>query len=406
MDNIYIDLLTNKCMNLNRSKTVFISYNKEIKNFIDKLVKKLNEKGIIDIYKEEIDPQEKHRILKETTIKELENSPYFNSYIWDEYAKKDANFIIFETETPHLMDDISPEKLAIATKRRIETKPLYRKLQDECKLLWTIASYPGESWSKDIFNTENSYDLLKEKIYKMCMLDKKDPLKSWEEHITKQDNIITKLNNLNLEKLHYKNSLGTNLYIYLPKNYKYQSAKDNNGIIVNMPSYEIFTSPIYNKTEGIVYSSKPLIYNGALIEDFYLEFKEGKVISYNAKKGKDILKSIIETDEYSCYLGEAALVEKNSPIASMNINFKTTLIDENASCHLALGAGFSECIKNGLKMTEEELRKHGINNSKTHVDFMIGTPDLEIIGYTIDNNKIKIFENGEFSKELLDLVHN
>ena len=151
-----------------------------------------------------------------------------------------------------------------------------------------------------------------------------------------------------------------------------------------MPSYEIFTSPIYNKTEGTVYSSKPLIYNGALIEDFYLEFKERKVISYNAKKGKDILKSIIETDKYSCYLGEAALVEKNSPIASMNINFKTTLIDENASCHLALGTGFSECIKNGLKMTEKELREHGINNSKTHVDFMIGTPDLEITGYTID----------------------
>ena len=205
------------------------------------------------------------------------------------------------------------------------------------------------------------------------------------------------LNNLNIEKLHYENSLGTDLYVYLPDKYKYESALDN-GIMVNMPSYEIFTSPIYNKTEGIVYSTKPLIYNGGVIDEFYLKFKNGKVVSYDAKKGKELLKIILEMDEYSSYLGEAALVEYDSPISKMNINFKTTLIDENASCHLALGAGFRECIEDGINSNDLKLKEKGINISKTHVDFMIGNKDLKITAYTHEGEIIPIFENGNFSK--------
>ena len=231
------------------------------------------------------------------------------------------------------------------------------------------------------------------------MIDKEDSQKEWDKLLDKNNKIINKLNNLNIEKLHYINSLGTDLYIYLPDNYLYSSAKDR-LCIVNMPSYEVFTSPIYNKTNGIVYASKPLIYNGSLIDDFWIEFKDGKVINYDAKTGKSILEEIINTDEYSCYLGEAALVEKDSPIAKLNINFGTTLIDENASCHIALGAGFAECIKDGLNMNEDELRQNGINSSKQHVDFMIGTNDLSIIGYTKDNKEIKIFENGKFADEI------
>ena len=169
-----------------------------------------------------------------------------------------------------------------------------------------------------------------------------------------------------------------------------------------MPSYEVFTSPIYNKTNGIVYSSKPLFYNDACIDSFWIKFKDGKVIDFDAKVGKEVLEEIINSDEYSCYLGEAALVEAGSPIDAMNINFGTTLIDENASCHLALGAGFSECIQNGTLMDEKELFSHGINVSRQHVDFMMGTDDLNIIGTTHDGKEIKIFENGKFSQDVLN----
>ena len=233
------------------------------------------------------------------------------------------------------------------------------------------------------------------------MIDKENPKEEWTKLLNKNFKIINRLNNLNLEKLHYKNNLGTDLEIYLPDNYLYSSAKDN-LCIVNMPSYEVFTSPVYNKTEGIVYASKPLIYNGGLIKDFWIKFSKGKVIDYDAKIGKELLKEIIETDNYSCFLGEAALVEKNSPIEKLNINFNTTLIDENASCHLALGRGFAECIRNGFEMSDDELFKHGINISKQHVDFMIGTDDLEITGYTKNNEEIKIFKDGKFTEEIIE----
>ncbi len=401
MENKYIDLIINKCMDLNRSKVVFISYNKEIKDFIDKIINKLESLEVTDIYRDEIDMKERHDYLANHTVEEIENSDYFNSSIWDEYAKKNANFLMIETEIPHINDDIDPMKLSASNKRRIETKPLYREMQNKCKLLWSIIAYPSIEWSRDIFKNEiNSYEKLTNAIYKACMIDSNNPIDSWNVLLDRQYKIINKLNSLNLDRLHYTNKLGTDLIIYLPDNYRYASAMDN-GLLVNMPSYEVFTSPIYNKTEGIVYSSKPLIYNGSIVDEFYIKFKEGKVVEYDAKVGKDILKGIIKIDNYSCYLGEAALVEKDSPISSMNILFGTTLYDENASCHLALGAGFPECIENGLNMNKEELMSIGINDSKAHVDFMIGTNDLNIVGYTKDNKEIQIFKDGKFSKKII-----
>ena len=197
--------------------------------------------------------------------------------------------------------------------------------------------------------------------------------------------------------MHYKNNLGTDLTVELPSDVIWNSAagEEDSNMLVNMPSYEIFTSPNYKKTSGIVYSAKPLIYGGGKIDEFYIEFKEGKVINYDAKQGKEILRQIIESDENSCYLGEVALVNNNSPISNTNLVFGTTLFDENASCHLALGDGFPDSLKEGLTMTKEELLRKGINQSKNHVDFMIGTKDLEIEAETKDG-VVQIFKDGNF----------
>ena len=406
MDEKYIKLLINKCTNLKENKILFISYHKEIKDFIDKLVEYVKSIGGEDIYLDEEDIYKTHDILKGTTEEEINNSNYFDKSIWDEYAKKKASFLMFETEYPGLMDDIDSKLLALASKRKRETKPLFRKMEERCEIPWCIAAYPGKLWAEKLFKEDNnSYQKLKDYIYKICMIDKNNPDKEWDKLLTKNNNVMKKLNNLNLEKLIYQNKLGTNLEVYLPNNYLYSSAKDRT-CIVNMPSYEVFTSPIYNKTNGIVYASKPLSYNGGLIDNFWIKFKNGKVIDYDAKVGKELLKEIIDTDNNSCYLGECALVEKDSPIEKLNINFNTTLIDENASCHLALGAGFPECIKDGLTMKDEELLKKGINISKQHVDFMIGTSNLKITGYTKEGKKVDIFENGKFTKEILNNEKN
>lgn len=402
LDNKYIDLLTNICIKKD-SHSLFLSYYKEITPFIKKLKEKVLDMGITDIYEEIIDPNELHNMLKKLSVEEISTHPYFNKSIWDVYAKKDSNFLMFVTEYPHLFDDIESEKLSKMAKVSQETKPLYRKLQNKCKIAWAIAAYPGEKWAKDIYSGNDSYEKLKNAIFKMCMVDKANPITSWKKRIDDSYKIVTYLNKLNIDNLHYTNSLGTNLTVYLPDNYIFESALDNE-IMANMPSYEVFTSPIYNKTEGIVYSSIPLIYEGSIIEDFYLKFHEGKVVEMNAKKGLDTLKCIVSNDDNSCYLGECALVEKDSPIASMNTIFKTTLIDENASCHLALGAGFAECLKDGISLSDDEILKCGVNISKTHVDFMIGTNDLNIIAALKDGSTIKIFEDGKYSKELLDKI--
>lgn len=401
MDEKYIELLVNKCTDLHNNKILFLSYDKEIRPFIDKLISYVKNMGVNDIYIEEEDKYIIHDFLINASYEEIDKSPYFNKQIWDEYASKKASFLMLETEIPHLMDDIDPKKLGYASKIKRTTKPLYRSLQEKCELPWCIAAYPGKEWARDVFkNMDDSYNKLKRCIFNMCLVDRENPLREWDNVLDKNYKIIDKLNSLDLYKLHYSNSLGTDLEIYLPDNYLYSSAKDNN-IIANMPSYEVFASPVYNKTKGIVYSSKPLVYNGGFIDDFWLKFDQGKVIDYDAKIGKEILKEIIETDDYSCYLGEAALVEKDSPIAKMNINFGTTLIDENASCHIALGAGFPECLDGGLKMNEEDLRKNGINSSKQHVDFMIGSDDLKIVGYTKNGCEVNIFTDGKFSSDII-----
>lgn len=402
MDKKYIDLLLTKCVDFNSSKILFINYDIEIEDFVQKVINRAKELGVEEVYLDKTKPKEDYKILKNHTIDELKESNFFDKSIWDTYATKKANFLIFETEQPHLMDDIETEKIAIMTRQRRESRPTYRKMVEHCELPWCIAAYPGELWAKEMFpDSDNSYQDLKDAIYKVCMINEENPIDSWDRQLEKNNKIIKYLNSLSLTKLHYKNSLGTELTIYLPENYSFDSAKDDQ-VIVNMPSYEVFTSPIYNKTEGIVYSSMPLSYGGAIVNDFWLKFAAGKVVDYGAKTGEKILKEIIEADENSCYLGECALVENNSPISNLGLIFGTTLIDENASCHLALGSGFPECLKDGLGMSDEQLLENGVNVSKSHVDFMIGTPDLMITGTTRDNKEISIFVDGNFSKDIIE----
>lgn len=402
MDDKYVELLLKKCVDLSKSKILFICYDIEVEEFVKRIVNKAKMLGIEEFYFDKINVLDEYDILKNHTIEELEEKNFFDRSIWDVYAEKGANFLIIDTEQPHIMDDIDSRKIGVMAKQKRESRPIYRKMVEHCELPWCICAYPGKKWAKEVFpNSVNSYEDLKNAIYKSCMINDGNPVDNWNVQLNKVNKVIKYLNGLNLKKLHYQNSLGTDLTVYLPENYSFESAKDGN-VIVNMPSYEVFASPIYNKTEGIVYSSMPLCYAGTMIKDFWLKFEDGKVIDYGAKNGVELLKEIIESDDNSCYLGECALVENNSPISNLRLIFGTTLLDENASCHLALGAGFPECIKNGIGMSDDELLSNGINVSKNHVDFMIGTADLMIIGITSDDKEIPIFVEGNFSEVIIN----
>ena len=399
LEDKYLDFILSRCINFNKSKSLFISYIKENKQIIDKLVKKAQEKGINDIYLEEIDLNYQHELLSKLTIEEIKTHDYFQSNIWDEYAKKDASFLMAESYIPHLMDDIAEEKIAVANFQKRSTKPIYRKKQANYDIPWCIFCLPNEVWADLIFpNSKNSYEDLYLTIFKSCMIDENDPTANWNNYIEKTNAKVELLNDLEIKRLHYTNSLGTDLYVNLIPNAKWLGVGTGKekDMLVNMPSYEIFTSPDYHKTEGIVYSSKPLNYNGTLIEDFFLEFKDGKIINYDSRKGKNVLKGIIESDANSKYLGEVALVPINSPIANMNLTFYETLFDENASCHLALGDSFITIIDNYEKYSKDDLLAMGLNQSKIHVDFMIGTDDLNIDAETKDVI-INIFKDGKFN---------
>ena len=394
----YIKLLLERCINFDKSNSLLISGDKINKDFIDEVVLKVKEMGINDIYVDLEDINVTHDKLINSTIEEIEHDSYFDKSIWDEFAKKDATFIMFDTEFPHVMDDVDPKKITKAKEINRKTRPLFRKKESNMQISWCIIALANPIWANDIFkNDKDSYQKLENLIYECCMVNEANPIEAWNNFLEESNALASKLNELNIKKLHYTNSLGTDLEIEMPKDHIWISAGSEGGrSIVNMPTYEIFSSPNYKGVNGIVYNALPLIYGGGKVDGFYIKFKDGKVVDYDSKVGKEILKGIIESDSNSCYLGEVALVNNDSPISNTKVVFGTTLFDENASCHLALGDGFSECIPNGLNMEKDELLKHGINQSSNHVDFMVGTPDLEIEAET-DKGMIKIFTKGNFS---------
>ena len=397
MDIKYINLLLNKCLNFDKSKILFINYDKVNRDFVEKVMIEAKKLGVEEIYLDEDDIKVYKNKLETMTIEELKKDAYFDKSIWNTYALKHASFLILDTEFPGYLEGLD-EKIGIVSNVIRNSRKIFREMESKNEVPWVIAALPNKIWGTSLYG-EDGYVKLKNAIYKMCMIDTPDPIKAWEDYLKHLKDKTDYLNSLEIEKLHYTNSLGTDLYLTMPKNNIWTSIADDlkDNMLVNMPSYEVFTSPDYRYTKGIVYSSKPLIYGGGVVDEFYFKFNNGKVVNYGASKGKDILKSIIESDSNSCYLGECAIVDYNSPISNTGMVFKTTLIDENASCHLALGDGFNMTIPSGINMNRKELLENGINSSLTHVDFMIGTPDMKIEAIT-KNGVVTIFENGNFIK--------
>jgi aminopeptidase len=272
------------------------------------------------------------------------------------------------------------------------------------KNVWCVASIPTKPWAKKVFpdlSEEEAVEKLWENIFKTVRVDMEYPVAAWDEHKSNLKKSMEFLNNSKFKFLHYKNSLGTDLRIELPKDHIWLGGSDltPEGVefIANMPTEEVFTLPKKNGVNGVVWSSMPINRNGNIIDKFSLTFKEGRIVDFSAEEGYDVLKTLVETDEGSRYLGEVALVPYASPISKLGILFYNTLFDENASCHLAIGEAYPVCIKNGENMSKEELKKAEVNDSSVHVDFMIGTKDLEITGIAESGQEIPVFKDGNFA---------
>lgn len=400
----YAEVLLKVCLKIEKKQPLLISANVERMDFVRIVAEIAMKEGVNDIYFDISDPYIKHEALKELSVKELKKLKLWDKTVWDEYAKKDAAFLMLASENPGLMKDIDPKKITEMTKYSLETRKYFDKRRDKSELAWTIAAVPTEDWANELFDhNRKSLDKLWDKIFDMCLIKEDDPQKLWKEKIKKLKERANKLNKCQFKKLKYSNVLGTNFEIELPENHIWCSGSTTlaNGkeVLVNFPTEEVFTSPDCKSANGRVYSTKPLSYAGSLIEDFYIDFKDGKVINSKAKKSNEVLQSMINICENSEYLGEVALVQYDSPISNQKLVFLETLFDENASCHLALGDSFPECIKNGPKTKKDILyKKHNLNKCDSHVDFMIGSKDLKVVGYTKNNEEITIIDKGNFTK--------
>ncbi len=310
--------------------------------------------------------------------------------------------IYLDSDDPDGMKDARQDKIAAQRIAKYAIRKPYIEAMDN-KYQWCIAAVAGQEWAKKVFPNERVSAAV-EKLWEAILYTSRaltTPIENWNAHNKNLHEKCDILNSLNLKYLHYKSDNGTDLKVELLEqaNFLAGSEKSLQGIEFNpnIPSEEVFTTPKAGAAEGIVYSTKPLSYQGALIENFYVKFKDGKVCEVFAEKNQDLLSQMINMDDGAKMLGECALVPFDSPINNSGILFYNTLFDENASCHLALGRGFSNCIKDFDKYSKQEFDDMGVNTSMIHVDFMIGSKSLDIVGITKDGAKVQIFKNGNWA---------
>ena len=308
--------------------------------------------------------------------------------------------IFVDDADPNAYAGVDVMKMAEVRKSRFKVLKKYRDMSDN-KDQWLIVAVPSPSWAKTVFpelETEEAVAKLWEAIIKTMRLDTEDPVQAWEDHIANLSDKSNKMNAMNLDYLTYKSANGTDLTVKLQPNHIWLSARETNlkGIdfTANMPTEEVFSMPKRDGVNGVVVSTKPLSLNGQLVENFKITFKDGKAVEVEAEKGLETLNTMLDMDEASRYLGEVALVPFDSPINQTGLLFSNTLFDENACCHFAFGFAFKNNIKGYETMSEEDFKEVGFNDSVNHVDFMVGSEDLEIKGYDFDGNEYVIFKDG------------
>lgn len=339
------------------------------------------------------------RFCSEKTLGQLDD---WQIERWEHQAKVLPCKIYLISEDPDGLNGINQKKYAAAMRSRSRTiKPIRDRMENRYQ--WCIAAVPGNAWAKKLFpdtRVSTSVEKLWTAILDTARVDD-DPIAAWDKHNKNLQSRCDVLNSLHIRELHYKAGNGTDLRVGLLPNALFCAGGEHTlgGTYFNpnIPTEEVFTSPRRGDADGIVYSSKPLSYGGQLIENFWVRFEGGRAVDVGAEKGEELLREIIGMDEGAAYLGECALVPYESPINKTGILFYNTLFDENAACHLALGRGFTNLIRDYDKYTEKELHDMGINDSIVHEDFMIGTADLSITAVTEDGKTVEIFKNGTFA---------
>lgn len=327
---------------------------------------------------------------------------------WKFDLQEYSPLIVLESWDPFWMDGVDAEKVASMKAARARASHPYSEKMDAVETPWCLAAVPSVQWAKRLFPKDSDNVALNkmwEKTFEAVRVLHGDPIRNWEKFNKEIKARARWLDSLEIKTLHYTSKNGTDLIVGInPHAHFVGGAHDSIGnppYNPNMPAVECFTTPDRLVTEGIVYSTKPLSRCGHLMEDFSLRFHHGKIVEVKAKKGGDMLKKLIATDQYSCYLGEVALVPYDSPVNNTNMIYYNTLFDENAACHFAFGYSLITTYNRDVrKLSDNELVKLGLNRGSIHIDFMVGNRDLNIIATTRSGKKVQIFKNGNWAVKL------
>ena len=323
-----------------------------------------------------------------------------------DYAESEGGVCVLHilADDPEVYAGLDGAKISRVNAGQRKFMAPWREYTMNDRVQWSIAAMPSAPWAKKMFpelDEAAAIEKLWQLIFDVCRVTGGDPVNEWKAHLDRLTTLGEKMNAFDLESVHFQSSNGTDLTVGLIPEGQFCGGGETSlqGIFFNpnIPTEECFTSPMKGQAEGIVYSTKPLSYQGQLIENFSVRFEKGKAVEVKAEKGEELLKTMIAMDDGASYLGECALVPQHSPIAESGILFYNTLFDENAACHLALGMGFADTIKDFQNKTLDECRTLGINDSMIHEDFMIGCDSMNIDGICEDGRVVPIFRSGNWA---------
>ena len=399
----YAELIVKVGVNVQKGQPVVLYISVTQQELAHLIVEEAYEAGASEVMIEWKDTFSEREFLKHASEERLENVPEYIVKKGNYIAGKKAARISVMSADPGAYSGIDQKRIAKNQAAMGKALRQVRKATQNNDLSWTVVSAADQAWAEKVFPEKKgqaAIDALWEEIFKTTRIDKADPVKAWHEHDQKLHEKSDWLNEQQFSALHYVSPV-TDITISLPENHVWEGAgsftPEGTEFMANMPTEEVFTAPDCRRIDGYVTSTKPLSYAGNILEDMKFTFKNGKVVEATAKKGQEVLEHLLETDAGAKSLGEVSLVPDPSPISQSGIIFFNTLFDENASDHLALGASYPFNVAGGTKMSDEELLDHGMNVSQTHVDFMVGSADMDIDGIKKDGTIVPVFRNGDWA---------
>ena len=399
----YAELIVRVGANIQKGQDVVISAELDQPEFIEMIVEECYKAGAAEVRVEWTHQPLKLLHVQYQSVERLGSVVGWEKQRLLHRAETLPAMIYLESADPSGLDTLDQEKWGKSVQMRWGViKPIRDEMEN--KYQWCIAAVPGKKWAKKVFPELDDTEAV-EKLWEAILYTSRaehDGVAAWREHNADLKRRCDYLNSLSLRRLHYSSANGTDLTVGLIPEAQFLAGAEKTlgaGVVFNpnIPSEEVFISPMKGEAEGIVYSTRPLSYRGTMIENFNIRFENGRVSEVHAEKGEAALKTMVNMDEGAKMLGECALVPYDSPIRNSGIMFYNTLFDENAACHLALGDGFANCIRDYDKYTLEQCREMGINMSMIHEDFMIGSEDLDITGITENGESVQIFKNGNWA---------